>query len=134
MEDHTFTTNSLTKAEFLRRYSFTFGAAFRFVDHYIKSMYGATFKVKVYSQDKREQEIQDIVNEVKQILDHSALFNVRDRMLLEIFKNNGFNVVEFNGNPTDYNIAEYIHTKLLGYNIDYIVVNQLIYKVKNEPT
>jgi len=95
------------------------------MDDKVKSPHGHTWKVEITSTDDLAEQAGIIQDE----LTYSFLFNVQDRMLLDIFKNNGFDVIEFNEQPDEKAVAKWImgRLRLSEKTAKQIVVHNIIY-------
>lgn len=125
MEQWEFTPHGQVQGECLSQNSTTIDIGHRMMDGITKSPHGHTWKITIEYLGNIDTD--KIFKNLKEEFQHSFIFNVKDRTLLNLFKNNGFKVVEVNGDPSKANIAEYICNKIERPNVRSITVNNVKY-------
>ncbi len=125
MEQWEFTPRGQTTGDYLSLDSTTIDIGHRMMDGNTKSPHGHTWEVTI--ECSAMIDIEKIFKNLKEEFQHAFIFNVKDRTLLNIFKNNGFKVVEVNEDPSRANIAKYIYDKIESKIVKSVSVNDIKY-------
>ena len=125
MEQWEFTPRGQTTGECLSQDSTSIDIGHRMMEGITKSPHGHTWRITV--EYSGSLDINKIFKNLKEEFQRAFIFNVKDRTLLNIFKNNGFKVVEVNLDPSRAVIAEYVYNKIDSNNVKSITINNIKY-------